>query len=99
MRFIAIDDSQDPWDEIREAIGGDTVALTADGKPIALAVELQDHEDPCELERRIRLMRFQQAVARTREEARRNGTDQLTMDEIDAEIRAVRAERSRPEQA
>jgi antitoxin (DNA-binding transcriptional repressor) of toxin-antitoxin stability system len=99
MKFIAIDDSQDPWDEIRDAIGGDTVALTADGKPIALAVELQDHQDPCELERSIRLVRFQQAVARIREEARRNGTDQLTIDEIDEEIRAVRAERRRPEGA
>lgn len=93
MKFIEIDDPRDRWDEIREALSGDTVALTSDGKPIALAVELKDYEDPCELEQRIRQMRFQQAVARVREEARRNGTDQLTMDEIDAEIRAARAER------
>ncbi|HEX8452635.1 MAG TPA: hypothetical protein VF647_11095 [Longimicrobium sp.] len=95
MKFISIDGPQDRWDEIREAVTEDTIALTSGGEPFALAVDLKDFEDPAELDIAIRQLRVQHAIARVREDARRNGTDQLTMDDIDAEIRAARAERRR----
>ena len=60
-------------------------------------MDFKDNDDTAEQDRAIRQLRFQQAIARAREEAQRNGTDQLTMDVIDAEIRAARAERRRSE--
>jgi hypothetical protein len=39
--------------------------------------------------------RAQQAVSRIRRRARQHGLDGMTMEEIDAEIRAARAERIR----
>ena len=93
MKFISIRDLRNQSGVIQRAVTEETVALTSNGKPFALVVGLQDHEDPAELEGFIRQARFQHAISRARAEAEANGTSRLTMEEIDAEIRAARAER------
>jgi antitoxin (DNA-binding transcriptional repressor) of toxin-antitoxin stability system len=95
MKFISIRELRSESGLVQRTVAEETVALTSDGKPFALVVGLRDCEDPAELERLIRQARFQILVSRSRAEAQRNGTDKLTMAEIDAEIRAARAERAR----
>jgi hypothetical protein len=48
-----------------------------------------------ELERFIRQVRARRAVSRIRERARQTGTNTLSSEETEAEIRAARAERKR----
>jgi prevent-host-death family protein len=93
MKYISIRDLRNESGVIQRAVREETVTLTSNGKPFALVIGLRECEDPGELERLIRQVRFQQLISRARAEAQMNGTDQLTMDEIDAEIRASRAER------
>jgi prevent-host-death family protein len=95
MKFISIRDLRNQSGVIQRAVTEETVTLTSNGKPFALVVGLQDREDPAELERIIRQARAQWAVSRIRSAARKNGTDGLTAEEIDAEIRAARSERPR----
>ena len=76
-----------------EMIITEDVLLTVDGAPIAMALRLHDGEDAFELERLIRRARAEGALQRIRDRARRGGLDSLTMDEIDAEVAAARAER------
>ena len=49
------------------------------------------------LKRLFRQLRAEWAVSRIRSRARRYALDEMTMDEIDAEIQAARAERKRCE--
>lgn len=93
MKFISIRDLRNQSGVIQRAVTEETVTLTSNGKPFALVIGLQDREDPVQLERLIRQARFQQLISRARADARENGTHELTMDEIEAEIRAARAER------
>lgn len=93
MKFISIRDLRNQSGVIQRTVADETVTLTSNGKPFALVVGLRECEDPAELERLIRQARFQMLVSRARADARKNGTDKLTMEEIDEEIRAARAER------
>jgi len=93
MKFISIRDLRNQSGVIQRTVADETVTLTSNGKPFALVVGLRECEDPAELERLIRQARAQWALSRIRAEARAAGTDRLTMEEIDAEIRAARAER------
>jgi antitoxin (DNA-binding transcriptional repressor) of toxin-antitoxin stability system len=79
---------------LERAVSEDTVVLTTEGQPFALVVGLREGEDPAELERFVWQARAQCAISAARAAARLNGTDKLTMEEIDAEIRAARAERA-----
>lgn len=95
MKFISIRDLRNQSGVIQRTVSEETVTLTSNGKPFALVVGLQDSEDPVELERLIRQARAQWALSRIRAQAQRNGTDRLTPEDIDEEIRAARAERPR----
>ena len=95
MKFMSIRDLRNQSGVIQRAVAEDTVALTSNGKPFALVVGLQECEDPVELDGLIRQARAEWALSQIRAAARKNGTDKLTMEEIDAEIRAARAERRR----
>lgn len=95
MKYVNVADLPSKTGPLRRAVADEPLALTDDGKPFAVVVKLEECEDPAELERYIRQARFQYLVSRARSEARKNGTDMLTMEEIDAEIRASRAENSR----
>jgi hypothetical protein len=70
------------------------VALTSNGEPFALFIELMESEDPAELERLIRQARTQAAVSKIRSRAAADGADDLGV-VVSAEIRAAREERSR----
>lgn len=68
------------------------LVITSNGEPFALMLDV----DPESLEETLYLVaqiRARQAVAAIRAEAREKGLDQLTLDEIDAEIKAVRKAR------
>lgn len=95
MKFISIRDLRNQSGLIQRTVAEEPVTLTSNGKPFALVVGLNESEDPGEMERLIRQARAQLAVSRIRQDARANGVDQLSPDEIDAEIRAARAERTR----
>jgi len=60
---------------------------------MAMLVDLADGEDPEALSDAIRLARAKLALSALRTAGRRNGTNQLTPDEIAREIRATRAAR------
>jgi hypothetical protein len=79
--------------ERAEMVITDDVLLIVDGTPIAMMLRLHDGEDAIELERLIRCARAEGALQRIRDRAWRVGLDSLTMDEIDSEIAAARAER------
>lgn len=92
-RFLNDRDLRDGPSALWSALeDGGTVALVSDGTPRALVVRLDDSEVERAEDVVVRV-RAQLALERLRAEAARNGTDRMTMDEVDAEIAAYRAER------
>lgn len=86
--------------ELREKSGliwqrveaGEEFVVTRNGKPFALLV----HTEPADVEaalRAHRAARLGATLKRLQDQARENGADQLTDEEIQAEIDAVRNER------
>lgn len=69
--------------------------LTANGRPVAVMIGLDESEDIEGALRDIRRARTQAAVSRMRASAARIGADQLTDEAIDDEITAARLERTR----
>jgi antitoxin (DNA-binding transcriptional repressor) of toxin-antitoxin stability system len=95
MKFISVRDLRNQSGTLQRALAEDNITVTSNGKPFALMVAIPDGDDPAELERLIRKARAEWALSRIRGRARKNGLDRLTMDEIDSEIQASRAERNR----
>ena len=95
MKFMSIRDLRNESGLIQRTVEEENVTLTSNGKPFALVVGLGESEDPAELELAIVQARALQAVSRIRRRSRQLGLDRMTMEEIDAEIRAARAERKR----
>ncbi|HEX2080983.1 MAG TPA: type II toxin-antitoxin system prevent-host-death family antitoxin [Longimicrobium sp.] len=95
MKYISIRDLRNQSGLIQRTVAEESVTLTSNGKPFALVIGLNESEDPGEMERLIRQARAQLAVSRIRKQAREAGLDKLTPEEIEAEIRAARAERRR----
>lgn len=95
MRYISIRDLRNQSGLIQRSVAEEPVTLTSNGRPFALVVGLEESEDPGELERLIRQARAQWAVSRIRKRAQAAGLDQLSVDEIEAEVREARAQRAR----
>ena len=95
MKFISIRELRNQTSMIQQSVAEEPLTLTSNGKPFALLVPLEESEDPAELERLIRRARAQWSVSQMRKRARALGLDTMTPEEIDAEIRAARAERVR----
>lgn len=77
------------WDRVA---AGEEIVLTRNGKPFAVVVPTE----PSALEetlRVLRLRRFGESVDALSKQARENGLETMTDDEIDAEIAAVRKAR------
>jgi prevent-host-death family protein len=72
---------------------GDEVVITSHGKPVALLVGVNG-EDLEETIRLVRRARAQVAVSRMRRAASRKGSDNLSREEIEAEIAVARSERA-----
>lgn len=68
------------------------VVLTANGKPIALLVGLEE-DDIEETAQAIRQARAQRALSRMRRQAAKRGIPDMSLAAINAEIRAVRSKR------
>ena len=95
MRFLSVRDlrgkSAQVWKELpaeREMI------ITSNGRPIAIlsAITESNLEESLKAFRQARAV---EAVARLQRRSVEQGTDRVTMDEIDAEIKAVRKKRAR----
>jgi antitoxin (DNA-binding transcriptional repressor) of toxin-antitoxin stability system len=95
MKFISVRDlrgkSAQVWKELpqeREMI------ITSNGRPIAIIAAISDSnlEDSLSAFRQARAV---EAVASLQRRSVEMGNDKITMDEIDAEIKAVRKKRAR----
>ncbi|MGE0422298.1 MAG: type II toxin-antitoxin system Phd/YefM family antitoxin [Reyranellaceae bacterium] len=94
MKTVTIRDFRTRPRSVRQALSGEREAiLTANGQPIALLVPV-DAATVDETAAAIRRARAMRAVQAIRRKAAGDGTDRLTMREIDAEIAAVRSTRS-----
>ena len=68
------------------------VVITNNGKPRALIIDISD-DDLLETEKMLRTARATRAVMEIRAEAVKNGTANMSMEEINAEITRYRAEK------
>jgi antitoxin (DNA-binding transcriptional repressor) of toxin-antitoxin stability system len=90
MRYLNVRDLQDQPDLLEQCVTVESVTLTSNGRPFALVVGLAGSEGPEDLERLIRQARAQSAVSRIRRRAQAESLDQLSADEIGAEISQAR---------
>lgn len=77
------------WEKIE---AGEEMIVTRNGKPFALLV----HIEPSEVEEKLRALRwsrFDRLLAEQRKRSAESGLDKMPMDEIDAEVAAVRKSR------
>ena len=95
MKFISVRDlrskSAQVWKQLpqeREMI------ITSNGRPIAIIAAISDSNLEESLSA-FRQARAVEAVASLQRRSVEMGTDKMTMDEIDAEIKAVRRKRAR----
>jgi len=95
MKFISVRDlrskSAQVWKQLpqeREMI------ITSNGRPIAIIAAIGD-SDLEESLSAFRQMRAVEAVASLQRRSVERGNDKITMDEIDAEVKAVRRKRAR----
>ena len=92
MRFVSVRELRNQPGRVWEAIQGREMVLTANGKPVAILVGVEEEslEETLSLLRRARA---QAAMSRLRAQAARSGASKLKKDEVAEEIAAVRRER------
>ncbi|HLL48887.1 MAG TPA: hypothetical protein VK399_19455 [Longimicrobiaceae bacterium] len=91
MRFFSSKDLRNRPGRLRRSLREHDVVLTANGKPFALVVSVEEDEVE-EMTALLRRARAQQAVSRMRRQAAGRG-ERASEDEVEAEIRGVRSER------
>jgi antitoxin (DNA-binding transcriptional repressor) of toxin-antitoxin stability system len=95
MRFLSVRDlrgkSAQVWKELPDER---EMVITSNGRPIAIlsAITESNLEESLKAFRQARAV---EAVARLQRRSVEQGTDRVTMGEIDAEIKAVRKKRAR----
>ena len=95
MKFVSVRDlrgnSARIWQELPVE---KEMVITSNGRPIAIlaAVNESNLEEALSA---FRTARAVEAVAQLQQRSLEHGTDQMTMDEIDAEIKTVRSRRTR----
>ena len=89
MQLVSIRELRARPRQVWEFLEHDEVVLTSNGKPMALMTRITDG-DPEPMMREIRQARLRLVIDQMREEAARSGAANLTPEEIEAEIRAVR---------
>ena len=96
MKYVPIREMQVDAGPVLTALreGEHEVVLTAQGDPVALLVSVTS-DDLDDTLRMVRQARAQATVSRLRARARQVRSDELELEEIDDEIRAARASRSR----
>ena len=91
MNYLAIKDLKAPL-LVRETLATyGTALVTNNGVPMALMVQIGRDENPLELEQAIRLARARLAVSAIRRENQKKRD--LSMSDVDKEIKAVRTKR------
>lgn len=94
MTFVSIRDMRtrpgEVWQQLQNE--GDLI-VTSSGRPFALMISAEG-EDVEELLLALRRARAQLAVARMRKQASNAGLERMPLNEINAEIRQARIERS-----
>jgi hypothetical protein len=93
MKFLSIRELRNSTQRINEYIASDgSLVITNNGKPayVMLGIDEDNFEDTIIDIRRIKA---RQATTQIQKKAMRNGLDKLSMDDIDAEIKAARKER------
>jgi len=94
MRFVSVRDLRGKSAEIWRALPGEReLVITSNGRPVAIlaAVDESNLEESLSAFRQARAV---DAVAGLQQRSVMAGTDRLSMDEIDAEIKAVRSRRA-----
>jgi prevent-host-death family protein len=94
MRFVSVRDLRGKSAEIWRALPGEReLVITSNGRPVAIlaAVDESNLEESLAAFRRARAV---DAVAALQQRSVMVGTDRLSMDEIDTEIKAVRSQRA-----
>lgn len=95
MKFLSVRDlrgkSAEVWKELPEER---EMIITSNGRPIAIlaAINESNLEESLSAFRQARAV---EAVASLQRRSAEHGTDKIKMDEIDAEIKAVRTKRAR----
>lgn len=93
MNYLAIKDLKAPK-LVRETLAEyGTALITNNGKPMAILVDLLEGESPEALSDAIRLARARLALSDLRATSRRNGTNTITANQIEVEVRASRQRR------
>ena len=94
MRFVSVRDLRGKSAEIWRALPGEReLVITSNGRPVAIlaAVDESNLEESLSAFRQARAV---DAVVALQQRSVMTGTDRLSMDEIDAEIKAVRSKRA-----
>jgi len=95
MKFISVRDlrskSAQVWKQLPEER---EMIITSNGRPIAIIAATKDSDVETSLSA-FRQARAVEAVASLQRRSVEMGNDKITMDEIDAEIKAVRKKRTR----
>ncbi len=90
MDYVTVRELREKSGEVWQRIeGGEEIVVTRNGKPFALLLATQ----PSELEEMVRAhraARFGAVVKRMQAQAKQSGADQMTDEQIQAEIDAVR---------
>ena len=95
MKFVSIRDLRGKSAEIWKELPGEReMVITSNGRPIAIlaAVNESSLEESLSAFRRARAI---EAVASLQRRSSEQGTDRISLEEIDAEIREVRRKRAR----
>ena len=95
MDFISVRQLRTESAAVWEALAAaKDLVITSNGKPIAVLSATSAEELEASLAA-LRQARAQLAVTAMQQRARETGTDRLTLDEVNAEIEAVRSQRRR----
>jgi len=92
VKFLSTRELRNRPGFVRELARKEDLVLTANGKPIALLLGVEEDELE-ETAQAIRQARAQRALSRMRRQAARGGVSRLSASAIEAEIRAVRSKR------
>lgn len=92
MKFLSIRELRNRPGYVRELARKDDLVLTANGKPIAILVGVEDDEFE-EIAQAIRQAKALRALSRMRRQAAKRGLERLPRSAIHAEIRLVRSRR------
>lgn len=94
MKFLSTRDLRNRPGFVRELAQKEDLVLTANGKPIALLLGVEE-DDLEETARAVRQARAQRALSRMRRQAAKRNLEKMSPAAIEAQIRAVRSKRKR----